>query len=260
METETEKTLPRSGLVSQIRQNWSVFEDEALAQQMQQQEISSHLLGNRSRNRILREDIPLSRQEQQMEQQQASHDFQQYKQKLDEVAERDAEMARDLAWKQETRFKFDAQYVAKRDEAFAKNLQRIEREYREKRAREAEEQQRGGARADMSYHELGGGLQYHEDQYLLQLARPALVTEEPLYVNNNNNISPAQPSHNVSSEFSGGRSSRSSRTSSSSERSLASTSTAHSELVGACGGAPASDPSDYIGEIQRQINILSCLY
>ena len=252
METETEKTLPRSGLVSQIRQNWSVFEDEALAQQMQQQEISSHLLGNRSRNRILREDIPLSRQEQQIEQQQASADFKQYKEKLDEVAERDAEVARDLAWQQETRFKFDAQYVAKRDEAFAKNLQRIEREYREKRAREGDggeyHQQRTGG--EMSYHDLGGGLQYHEDQYQLKVARPAMVTEEPLYVNNNNNVhSSLEPGHNISSEFSGGRSSRTSRTSSRSDSSMASTTT--SEVAGACGGAAAADPSDYIGEAPR---------
>ena len=77
MEAEPEKTMPRSGLVSQIRQNWSVFEDEALAQQMQQQEISEHLGGNRVRNKILREDIPLSRQEQQMEEQQATADLQQ---------------------------------------------------------------------------------------------------------------------------------------------------------------------------------------
>ena len=255
MEAEAEKTMPRSGLVSQIRQNWSVFEDEALAQQMQQQEISEHLGGNRVRNKILREDIPLSRQEQHLEEQQASADLQQYKQKLDEVAEKDEELARDLAWKQERRFKFDAQYVAKRDEAFAKNLQRIEREYREKRARQeeySEYRDRGQGRGELSYHDLGGGLQYHEDQYQLQVARPALVTEEPVY---NNTTSPAtspatspgaEPlSHNISSEFSGGRSSRSSRASSSSSSSVASNNT--SELAGACGGAPAQ-PSDYIGK------------
>ena len=244
-------------MVSQIRQNWSVFEDEALAQQMQQQEISEHLVGNRVRNKILREDIPLSRQEQQIEEQQATADLQQYKQKLDEVAEKDEEIARDLAWKQERRFKFDAQYVAKRDEAFAKNLQRIEREYREKRARDGEySDYRDRDRGEQSYHDLGGGLQYHEDQYQLQVAVPALVTEEPVYINNNTSTttttttttsSPrAEPlSHNISSEFSGGRSSRSSRSSSSSQSSLGSNTT--SELAGACGGAPVQ-PSDYLGK------------
>ena len=250
MEAEPEKTMPRSGLVSQIRQNWSVFEDEALAQQMQQQEISEHLGGNRVRNKILREDIPLSKQEQQLEEQQASADLQKYKQKLDEVAEKDEEIAKDLAWKQERRFKFDAQYVAKRDEAFAKNLQRIEREYREKRAREGEyseyrDRDRGRGRGELSYHDLGGGLQYHEDQYQLQVARPALVTEEPVY-NNTTSPGPEPVSHNISSEFSGGRSSRSSRASSSSQSSVASNNT--SELAGACGGAPAQ-PSDYIGKL-----------
>ena len=260
MEAEPEKSLPRAGLVSQIRQNWSVFEDEALAQQMQQQEISEHLVGNRVRNKILREDIPLSRQEQQIEEQQATADLQQYKQKLDEVAEKDEEIARDLAWKQERRFKFDAQYVAKRDEAFTKNLQRIEREYREKRAREGEySEYRDRDRGELSYHDLGGGLQYHEDQYQLQVARPALVTEEPVYINNNTNItnittsssSPgagAEPlSHNISSEFSGGRSSRSSRASSSSQSSEGSNNPSELAMAGACGGAPAQ-PSDYIGK------------
>ena len=255
MEAEPEKTMPRSGLVSQIRQNWSVFEDEALAQQMQQQEISEHLVGNRVRNKILREDIPLSRQEQQMEEQQATADLQNYKQKLDEVAEKDEELARDLAWKQERRFKFDAQYVAKRDEAFAKNLQKIEREYREKRAREGEYSEyrdQGRGRAELSYHDLGGGLQYHEDQYQLQVARPALVTEEPVY-----NNTPGPASHNISSEFSGGRStsSRSSRVSSSSQSSVGSISNNTSELAGACGGAPAQ-PSDYIGKLYSVHNRL----
>ena len=67
MDAGTEKSLPRPGLVSQIRQNWSVFEDSALAQQMQQQEISRHLHGNRQRNQILRGDIPQARAEQSLE-------------------------------------------------------------------------------------------------------------------------------------------------------------------------------------------------
>ena len=321
MDAGTEKTMPRAGLVSQIRQNWSVFEDQALAQQIQQQEISQHLIGNRNRNQILREDIPQAKKEQSLEEVQASLEYRDYRQRLDEVAHRDAVIAEELTRKQESRLMAgnDAQYVAARDEAFARNLQRIEREYRERQARgqasghsrQTSEPHRGQAVSshartssqlshdtrhvsgpreesrhvpgprDMTFHELGGGLQYNDDQYLVQVARPAMVTDEPVYMNNPSPSSPGghslngqfsldslppptpfrgEPSkphteqsghnssveytrrprdnreaHNVSSEFSGGRSSQSS---SRSRSSLASTSP--SEVLGACGGAPLS--------------------
>ena len=315
MDAGTEKTMPRAGLVSQIRQNWSVFEDQALAQQMQQQEISQHLIGNRNRNQILREDIPQAKKEQSLEEIQASLEYRDYRQRLDEVAHRDAVMAEELTRKQESRLMTgnDAQYVAARDEAFARNLQRIEREYRERQerqergqhsahSRQSSEPHRGQAvssqhartssqlaphdtrhapgQRDVTFHELGGGLQYNDDQYLVQVARPAMVRDEPVYMNNPSPGSPGghslggqysldslppptpfrgEPSkqlteqaghnssaeysrprprdtreaHNVSSEFSGGRSSQSS---SRSRSSLASTSP--SEVLGACGGAP----------------------
>ena len=323
MDAGTEKTMPRAGLVSQIRQNWSVFEDQALAQQMQQQEISQHLIGNRNRNQILREDIPQARKEQSLEEVQASLEYRDYRQRLEEVATRDKEIAEELTRKQEIRFTsgHDAQYVAARDEAFARNLQRIEREYRERQSRgqapshtrQASEPHRGQAVSshhhtrtssqlatqddsrhvsgtrndkrhepgprDLTFHDLGGGLQYNDDQYLVQVARPAMVTDEPVYMNNPNTSAssghsvsdPYEPNdllpptpfrgepskqykdqsghnssaeyprhprdsreaHNISSEFSGGRSSQSS---SRSRSSLASTSP--SEVLGACGGTP----------------------
>ena len=311
MDGGTEKTMPRAGLVSQIRQNWSVFEDQALAQQIQQHEISQHLIGNRNRNQILREDIPQAKKEQSLEEVQASLEYRDYRQKLDEVAHRDAVMAEELTRKQESRLMAgnDAQYVAARDEAFARNLQRIEREYRERQergqpsahSRQISEPYRGHAvsshhartssqlvthdtrhapgQRDVTFHELGGGLQYNDDQYLVQMARPAMVTDEPVYMNNPSpgtsgghslsgqyslaSLPPPTPfrgepskqlteqsghnssaeytrrprdtreAHNVSSEFSGGRSSQSS---SRSRSSLASTSP--SEVLGACGGAP----------------------
>ena len=267
METQTEKTLPRAGLVSQIRQNWSVFEDQALAQQIQQQEISQHLISNRHRNQILREDIPQARKEQSLEEIQASREYNEYKQKLDQVSERDAQIAHELTKKQEFRVTHDAQYIAKRDEAFAKNLQRIEREYREKQSRNhkpgvPEPGQRGqhltgvpdnvhhghnatgvpdhGPRphvpqpshsrqtsepyrgavsshhhsrtaSDQYQHSSSGvyrdhnivsesvnSVQYNDDQYQIQVASPAMITDEPLYMNNvgdlsSDNIMPPTP-------------------------------------------------------------------
>ena len=37
---------------------------------------------------------------------------------------------------------------------------------------------------DTSFHDLRGGLKYNDEQYLVKLARPAVVTTEPLYANN----------------------------------------------------------------------------
>ena len=39
------ESMPRAGLVSQIRQNWSIFEDEALATRIQHEEINQHYQG-----------------------------------------------------------------------------------------------------------------------------------------------------------------------------------------------------------------------
>ena len=52
------ESLPRSGHVSQLRQNWTVFEDESLAIKLQDKEINQHYHGNRSRNQQIRSDVP----------------------------------------------------------------------------------------------------------------------------------------------------------------------------------------------------------
>jgi len=268
------KSMPRSGHVSQLRQNWSVFEDEALATKIQHDEINQHYHGNRNRNQQIREDIPQARRVQSIEEQNAQQEHNNYKLKLDELAERDSQLARELAWTQESEFESHAQYEAKRDEVFARNLQRIEQEFRHKQRHANTNQdpsQNHTEIHDMSYHELGGGLQYNDEQYKVQMARPAMITEEPVYANNINGdtfaqrghftqtfphrrekgepskTSPARgdTNHNTSSDTStsGGRSSR---TSSRSRSSVASTSCSD---MGACGGASSltPDPNDILG-------------
>jgi len=112
-------------------------------------------------------------------------------------------------------------------------------------------------------------LQYNDEQYQVQMARPAQITEEPVYANNlNGETFPrggdfsqtfvqrsdkgepskmyqqrGETSHNTSSDTSGGRSSR---TSSRSRSSVASTSCSD---MGACGGATSltPDPNDILG-------------
>ena len=61
-------TAPRAGLVQQIRQNWAVYEDGALASRLQEEELEQHYHNNRHRNQQIREDIPQARQAQQQEQ------------------------------------------------------------------------------------------------------------------------------------------------------------------------------------------------
>lgn len=265
--------MPRPGHVSQLRQNWSVFEDEAFATKMQHEEINQHYHGNRHRNQQIREDIPQARRVHSIEEQNANQEHYDYKQKLDELAERDAQLARELAWTQESDYESHAHYIAKRDEVFARNLQRIEHDYRQTQRyantnytpSQVEENDK---LQDMSYHDLGGGLQYNDEQYQVKIARPATITEEPVYANNLNGATFArrdfgpkftqgnqrgEPSKmpreraetplNTSSDTSGGRSSR---TSSRSGSSIASTSCSD---MGACGGATSltPDPNDILG-------------
>jgi len=264
--------MPRPGHVSQLRQNWSVFEDEAFATKIQHEEINQHYHGNRYRNQQIRDDIPQARRVQSIEEQKANQEHFHYKQQLDELAERDAQLARELAWTQESNYESHAQYVAKRDEVFARNLQRIEQEYRQKQRHgntnyHPSPAEDDDVQHDMSYHDLGGGLQYHDEQYQVKMARPAMITEEPVYANNVSEMTArrdfslcfqkggqkGEPSKlpreraetplNTSSDTSGGRSSR---TSSHSRSSLASTS--YSDM-GACAGPSslAPDPSDVLG-------------
>ena len=61
-------TAPRAGLVQQIRQNWAVYEDGALASRLQEEELEQHYHNNRHRNQQIREDIPQARQAQHQEQ------------------------------------------------------------------------------------------------------------------------------------------------------------------------------------------------
>merc|ERR1712242_7820 len=74
------KSMPRPGHVSQLRQNWSVFEDEAFATKIQHEEINQHYHGNRYRNQQIRDDIPQARRVQSIEEQKANQEHFNYKQ------------------------------------------------------------------------------------------------------------------------------------------------------------------------------------
>jgi hypothetical protein len=241
------KSLPRSGHVSALARGWAVQEDLALAERMQQVEVARHYGGNRDRNRQIREDIPQAREVQGQEEVRLQREEEERRQRMDRLATEDAGLAQVLAGGRKD------SYVARRDQAFSRNLQRIEAQYRERQAREKEEEEqpyhterqgeeqsyhrerqggeeqpyhsekqareKGGEeqpkirerqpggedqpysrerqtrerdeKGDMSYHDLGGGLQYQDEQYLVEVARPVQLTEEPLYMNERREVGEA---------------------------------------------------------------------
>lgn len=57
-------TMPKLGHVTDLREQWLVRSDGALAHRLQDREISSHLCENRYRNQQIREDFPVAMSEQ----------------------------------------------------------------------------------------------------------------------------------------------------------------------------------------------------
>lgn len=68
--SEASVGLPQMGHVSRLRSNWLVYEDGALAQRLQSEEITTHLSDNRRKNIQIREDFPKAFEEQSREQDQ----------------------------------------------------------------------------------------------------------------------------------------------------------------------------------------------
>ena len=81
-----------SGRVSQLSDNWRIFEDGALAERLQGEEIAAHLCGNRRRNHQIREDFPRALEEQTKEQNEAIRQKEEHRQRLKELEHNDAEV------------------------------------------------------------------------------------------------------------------------------------------------------------------------
>uniref|UniRef100_A0A2C9LLI6 Coiled-coil domain-containing protein n=1 Tax=Biomphalaria glabrata TaxID=6526 RepID=A0A2C9LLI6_BIOGL len=58
---DDEPTFPRKGKVQEVRKQWAVHEDGALAYQIQNEEIDQHYGMNRYNRRLVREDIPVAK-------------------------------------------------------------------------------------------------------------------------------------------------------------------------------------------------------
>lgn len=86
-------TMPKFGHVTDLREQWVVRTDGALAHRLQDREISSHLTENRYRNQQIREDFPVALSEQQG----LEHEAQLRELARRRQAEVDAEIAREMA-------------------------------------------------------------------------------------------------------------------------------------------------------------------
>lgn len=86
-------TMPKLGHVTDLREQWLVRADGALAHRLQDREISSHLCENRYRNQQIREDFPVALHEQR------DLDHELHLRELSRIrqAEIDAEIAREIA-------------------------------------------------------------------------------------------------------------------------------------------------------------------
>ena len=183
--------------VSQLRNNWRVHEDGALAQRLQSEEIAAHLGGNRRRNHQIRDDFPKALEEQNLEARRLEQEVERERQKRLQVELDDEEIAQQLQLKDEQ------EYQAERDQVFAKRLQQMELlNHRPKvpqpgvkplvplepppsRTPPLPVLANGDVptQDDVLPH-VRGGVKYNDDQYLVKLARPAVVTAEPVYANN----------------------------------------------------------------------------
>ncbi|CAG7689987.1 unnamed protein product [Allacma fusca] len=94
-ENGNSQVLP--GKVCEMRRQWAVHEDEALAYRLQSEEITQHYCGNRTRNAIVREDTPKAREEQRREEQEALEERMRQLQLQQLQAAEDARLAKELA-------------------------------------------------------------------------------------------------------------------------------------------------------------------
>ncbi|KAK7579619.1 hypothetical protein V9T40_000248 [Parthenolecanium corni] len=102
---------------------WVVHEDEALAYQLQKQEVESHYIHNKQRNALVREDFPKAKEEQEKEIVEAAE---KYRQMVWQQEKMDSTYARRIAEKLE-REEFERRQQAEiMDEEMAKKIQAYE--------------------------------------------------------------------------------------------------------------------------------------
>ncbi|KAG5674756.1 hypothetical protein PVAND_004706 [Polypedilum vanderplanki] len=118
--TETTKNL--KGKVKSVCQEWLVREDNALAYQLQNQEINDHYKGNRYRNQIVRQDFPTALTEQLREKEDAERQAMLYHQMIEEQERADAVIARDYAERLRREAEIEHKIQQEKSEMLARKL------------------------------------------------------------------------------------------------------------------------------------------
>lgn len=116
----------KPGLVREVCHKWLIHEDGALAHQLQDQEIAAHYGHNREKNRMVRQDTPHARKEQEVELKQALA-LQKLEQELRAKQEKeDEEAARKLAEELEKEELRNAHCALQNDMHIAKSFQEMD--------------------------------------------------------------------------------------------------------------------------------------
>ncbi|CAO1352772.1 unnamed protein product [Diamesa hyperborea] len=119
--TETQENT--KGKVKSVCQEWLVREDNALAYQLQSQEINDHYKGNRHRNQIVRSDFPTALSEQIREKENAERQAMLYHQMINEQEQSDAVVAREIAHKLKREAEIDRKIQSEKNEMLARKIQ-----------------------------------------------------------------------------------------------------------------------------------------
>ncbi|KAG0701731.1 Coiled-coil domain-containing protein 50 [Chionoecetes opilio] len=93
----TPDDLPQRGRVTEVCREWLMHEDQALAHRLQNEEYQTHLLTNRERNQLLRQDTPRAREEQIREDHEAAMAQTAFELSLARQEARDADLAANLS-------------------------------------------------------------------------------------------------------------------------------------------------------------------
>ncbi|XP_050411680.1 trichohyalin isoform X2 [Patella vulgata] len=123
---DTGEALPPKGTVEQVRKEWSVHEDGAMAHCLQNEENNRHYGFNRNQRRTVRSDIPVAKLVQSEEEKRLQEERLRQLQELNALAERDAEIAKRVAEKEKEQI-WRKNSIEQDDEAIAKQMQEKEK-------------------------------------------------------------------------------------------------------------------------------------
>lgn len=124
----TPEDLPQRGRVTEVCREWLLHEDQALAYRLQNEEYQSHLVNNRERNQLLRQDTPKAREEQIREDHEAALAQTAYELALAQQEARDADLAATLALKLNVEDLEKQQHQEEQDMLYARSLMEREKE------------------------------------------------------------------------------------------------------------------------------------